>query len=71
MSQQDRDRPSLAAMTLIGLGVLITVLGLLAAGSLLYTAMGLISIAVAGLLEIASRRHTVTERTDTNDRHGG
>lgn len=52
---------SLAAITLLGLGVLITLLGLLVAGNLVYTALGLTSIAVAGLLEIAGRR--VSDRT--------
>lgn len=58
---------SLAAMTLLVLGAIITVLGLLAAGSLLYTALGLASIAVAGLLELAGRRQTIEVNTDMDE----
>lgn len=48
MSQQDRERPSLAAMTLLGVGVLITILGLLAAGSLLYALTWVRGLSIPG-----------------------
>lgn len=45
-----------AAGTLIVLGILITLLGLLAAGSMLVVLIGLGAIAMAGILSVLERR---------------
>ncbi len=64
MSGHDRGQPvSLATVTLLGLGVVVTVLGLVVAGSLLFTALGLASIAVAGILELAGQKRTPSAQT--------
>jgi hypothetical protein len=47
---------SLAVVALVLLGSLITVLGLLAAGSIAVMALGLVAITVGGVLETLDRR---------------
>lgn len=59
---------SLATVTLLGLGVVVTLLGLVIAGSLLFTALGLASVAVAGILELAARRLSPPAQSGVDDR---
>ncbi len=47
---------SLPVAALVVLGTLITVLGLFAAGSIVVAAVGLVAIAVGGLLDVVARR---------------
>jgi len=47
---------SLPVITLVFLGAIIAVLGLFAAGNIVVSAVGLVAIAVAGVLEVAGRR---------------
>jgi uncharacterized membrane protein len=47
-----------ASGTLIVLGVLLAVLGVLAAGNMIMVVIGLASILAAGLLGVADRRRT-------------
>jgi hypothetical protein len=47
---------SLPVATLVFLGTLVTVLGLFAAGSIVVAAVGLVAIAVAGVLDVVARR---------------
>jgi hypothetical protein len=47
---------SLPVAALVVLGSLITVLGLFAAGSIVVAAVGLLAIAVGGVLDVVGRR---------------
>jgi hypothetical protein len=47
---------SLPVAVLVVLGSLITVLGLFAAGSIVVAAVGLVAIALAGVLDVLGRR---------------
>jgi hypothetical protein len=52
----DHMTTSLPVVTLVVLGALIAVLGLFAAGSIEVAAVGLVAVAVAGVLDVAGRR---------------
>lgn len=47
---------SLPVTVLVILGALVAVLGLFAAGNIVVTAVGLLAIAVAGVLDVLGRR---------------
>lgn len=47
---------SLPVTTLVSLGSLVTVLGLFAAGNIVVVAVGLVAIAVGGVLDVLGRR---------------
>lgn len=47
---------SLPVLALVVLGILIAVLGLFAAGDIAVTAVGLVAIAVGGMLDVVGRR---------------
>ncbi|HET7168704.1 MAG TPA: hypothetical protein VFI69_05835 [Candidatus Limnocylindrales bacterium] len=47
---------SLPVLVLVFLGALIAILGLFAAGNIVVAAVGLIAIAVGGVLDVAGRR---------------
>jgi len=48
--------PSLPVLVLTGLGAIIALLGLFAAGNVLLVIVGLVAIAVAGALHVADQR---------------
>jgi hypothetical protein len=50
--------PSLPVLILTGLGTIIALLGLFAAGNVLLVIVGLVAVAVAGVLHVAERRRT-------------
>ena len=50
--------PSLPVLILTGLGTIIALLGLFAAGNVLLVIVGLAAVAVAGVLHVAERRRT-------------
>lgn len=52
----DQMTTSLPVVTLVILGSLIAVLGLFVAGSIEVAAVGLVAVAVAGVLDVAGRR---------------
>jgi hypothetical protein len=47
---------SLPVLMLVMLGALIAVLGLVAAGNIVVSAVGLVAIAVGGVLDVAARK---------------
>jgi hypothetical protein len=47
---------SLPVLMLVMLGALIAVLGLFAAGNIVVSAVGLLAIAIAGVLDVAARK---------------
>ncbi len=53
--EPSRSSPSLPVLLLSGLGALIAVLGLFAAGNMVIVGIGLAAIAVAGVIGIAER----------------
>ncbi len=59
---------SLATVTLLGLGAVVTLIGLVVAGSLVFTALGLASVAVAGILELAARRQSPPAQSGVDER---
>jgi uncharacterized membrane protein len=48
--------PSLPVLLLSGIGAIIALLGLFAAGNVLLVIVGLVAIAVAGVLHVAEQR---------------